>query len=138
MSFPLQNRKTLGTVGVILALAIGTGVWYANDSYRRKQAYQGVVEEAYKSRNWLRGARKPNRPAYRYYKYYWRVRDESGKLRTVRVNHALWPKGEPGTPVKKVAGERYPQVDTAEAEEQRQIKDQVIGETVNRVLDGLE
>jgi len=135
MSFPLQNRKTLGTAGVILALVIGTAVFFVNDSYQRKQAYQGVVEEAYKTRNWLSGMKKRHRPAYRYYKHYWRVRDEAGNLRTVRVHHGLWPKGKPGTPVKKVAGERYPKIDTPEAEEHRQIKDQIIGETVNRIFE---
>ena len=112
--------KVPAGIFTLIAVVVAGAAFFVNDQNLRKQAYEGKIIETYRTRNWLRGIKKPmdGKPKHRHYNHYWKIEDGSGQVRDVEVPHYTWSKGKTGTPVKKVTGERYPQVDT-EAENQK-------------------
>ncbi len=130
----IKDRKILNgaILGVVLAGVVGT--FLLSEQQARRQEYTGEIEEVFRRRDWLRGFRDPlGAHEYRYYRHYWRIRDDSGETRTVRVHHLLWNRGEPGMPVRKVAGERSPRIDTPEEDSRRELQDQLMHEVVDGV-----
>mgnify|MGYP000225395725 CR=1 FL=1 len=117
-----KNKKLSGAILVVVTVAAVTSAFFIHDYYLRGQAYDGVIQETYRVRNWLRWFKAPlKHPEYRYYYHYWLIVDSDGVKREVRVPHFLWSKGSAGTPVKKVTGERYPRIDTPKANEDRNV-----------------
>lgn len=130
----MQNKKLLRAMAIIVTVALATGLFVLREHNLRGQRYTGEIEETYRTRDWLRGViRSPTEAEYRYYRHYWRIREDSGRVRNVRLHYLLWKEGSPGTPVRKVAGERHPRIDTPEAERLRQIQDQMIDDVVDGV-----
>ncbi len=122
MDMTSGNKKLSGGILLAISLAIAAAVFFANDHRLRGQSYEGVIQEAYRTRNWLRGFRRPlEHAAYRYYRHYWRIEEPDGSIRQVYIPHFLWKQGTSGTPVKKTVGERYPQINTPKASEDREI-----------------
>ncbi len=126
-----NGKKLFGSLSVVVAVVLGAG-WFFLDSYvATNQAYEGKIVSRAKQRNWLRGARKPGQPEYRYYRYYWYVECANGKTRKVKVPRHQYNEGKTGLPVKKVQGDRYPTINTPEALENRALKQEAIGHAVD-------
>jgi len=129
----LQSQLLRGAVVLVLILAALGWEFGIKASRTKAQVWEGVITRTYKQRDWLRGLRKFNKPAYYYYDYYWEVKCADGRVRKAEVPHGTWQSGKAGLPVKKIAGRRYPVIDTPEAEQQRAIKQQVIDSAVDGV-----
>jgi len=128
----LQNRAVRILVPVAV-IAIAVGWFVAKGAWAKRQAYEGTIVQTYKQRDWLRGFRKPTRSAHHYYDYFWQVRCGDGTIRNAEVTYGQWSSGKAGDPVKKVAGQRWPQIDTPEAERAREVRDQVLDSAIDGV-----
>jgi hypothetical protein len=118
------------SIGALIAVAVvGTVlVWeFGIKAHRAKsEAWEGVITDTYRTRRWWRGFRRWDKPAYRYYNYYWVVETDNGLSLPVEVPWHLWKQGESGNPVRKIRGERWPRLATPQAERDREVKQQVL------------
>ena len=128
----LGNKMARGLL-VLLTIAVGAGWYFWEQSARKDEVYTGKIVERYRWRDWTRGFKRMGKPEHRYYEYYWVIECDDGKTRDVEVLHHHFGDGKAGDPVKKVAGEVYPHIDTPEAARQRAVRDQVIGDAINGV-----
>ncbi len=127
------SGKSARVVLVLLTVAVAAGWLLWDRSWKMDQVYTGKIVERYQWRNWLRGVKRVNKPAYHYYDYYWVVECADGETRDVEVPYHLFDDGKVGDPVKKAAGEVYPYIDTPEALQNREMKQRLLNDAVEGV-----
>ncbi len=128
MSSILKNPLVQAILALLILGAV-LGLKFAiMASIAERQAWEGKITDTYKKRDWLRGLKKwrDMRREYLYYDYYWEVKCADGQTRQVEVPHHSWGKADVGDPVRKVRGERWPRLETTEAEQEREMKQRVL------------
>jgi len=113
---------------VILAVLLYTGYEFGYKAARaRDQEWQGTIAEKSRQRIWWKGFKKPlEGNQYRYYDYFWNVRCDDESVVEVEVLYGLWNRSKVGDPVRKSKGERWPVIDTPEAEKNRELTDEIL------------
>jgi hypothetical protein len=130
-----RDRLRVPTGIRILIVIVAIGGWIiwefgVKASMAKSQAWEGTLKETLKERRWLSGLKKPSKPDYLYYNYYWVVTCSDGQTRTVQVPSHLTTNARTGDPIRKVLGKRWPELATMEADSDRKIKEQYIGDLI--------
>lgn len=129
-----QRLIRLALVLVIIAGFVGYEFGYKSAKAKNEQ-WQGTLVHSYRKRIWWKGIMGPmeTRP-YLFYNYYWRVQREDGSQLDARVPHVLWQKAQEGDPIRKIQGQRWPLIDTAQAEQERQITGEIVDQLRRQIL----
>lgn len=117
------SRKTL-SIGLVVLMALA-GLVYEfgiKSAIAKKQEWQGTITELTRKRDWIKGFQKPGRAEYHYYDHYWIVKCDDGREIEVEVLHTRWGEANIGDPVRKVRGERWPELVSEEAMKVREEK----------------
>jgi hypothetical protein len=85
----------------------------------RQQVWEGSLVSKEESRKWWRGFRRTGESKSLYYTYYWHIEAPTGETFRVEVPRSLFNRGEPGDPIRKFEGDRWPTIAT-DRERQRQ------------------
>ncbi len=125
------NRLT-NTLLVVVVVVVTIGGFLTWEGYKgrqaREQAYEGTLVEKERARKWWRGFRQPGEMEYRYYNHYWIIETSGGERLRVEVPHTRYGRTDVGVPVRKDEGERYPVVDTPEAQRGRELSEEIEGQ----------
>ena len=123
-----RKNSLIATGATILIVIVLLGIMGARSQYYRNQEWHGVLVEKDRSYDWWRAISQfsDNSTRRRHnYTYYWVIEKPDGSELQVTV-----PRGAHdvplGSPIRKRKGERYPIVDTPEAEQRRQERDEAV------------
>lgn len=113
--------RTLRRILLLLALALPMVAWqlWLAPARETRQAWSGNLIETTRSPRLLRLDAPGTHRRPRDYHHVWHVDLDGGGVREVEVPHRLWHHGEPGLPVVKRRGERWPEIDTDEYRDQQ-------------------
>lgn len=113
--------RKIWTTFAVIAVVAGTAWWELLHvpAVARQQVWEGELVSKEEARDWWRGIRRAWEPKRRFYTFYWHIRTPSGETIRVDVPQRLYQRAEPGDPIQKHPGERWPTIATA-AESQRQ------------------
>jgi len=96
----------------------------ARPAIAKRQEWTGSIAETFKKRKWWRGREGPlGARSYRYYKHYWRVECNDGEKVAVEVPWHIWRNSEVDDPVSKELGERWPRLESRNAERRREAEE---------------
>ena len=99
---------------LLTALALPVVAWqlWLEPARETRQAWTGTLVETTRTPKLLRTGEPGTHRRPRDYHHAWHIDLDGGDVTEVRVPHRLWHHGEPGLPVVKRRGERWPQIDT--------------------------
>ncbi len=120
----LSGRPAKAGLAVVVVAGVLGWEFGIKPTLAKRQAYDGTILEKVKDWNWLSFGRRHSR-GHRRWDYSWRIECSDGQEREIEVPYHLWRRAKQGDPIRKLEGERWPQIDTAQARQRQEDRQKV-------------